>query len=104
MIANWIEENGSSRLKKELDYYLNDVDHEEIPDYDITDALNDYETLMLEGEPNKELKRLYVDVQYAQEIDIAKVYSTHGNRGKYWFKLDGKYYQCVTNWETWINN
>lgn len=91
----------SDKLQTELDYYLNNVDHEEIPDYDITDAFEDYTDIMLPPSLNTECRNIMVDIGYAIEVDISKVVVSHGS--KYWFKIGDKYYQCVSSWEQFIN-
>ena len=96
-------QNVSPKLKAELSYYMEDVEHDEIPDYDLSDAFDDYTTIIVDD--NKmpvELKNIYIDIAYAVEIDISLVTVSHGK--KYWFRHDGKHYQCVTSWEQWINN
>jgi hypothetical protein len=89
--------NISIELKSELDYYL-DIDHED--HYDSADAFEDYLS-SLEDKPTKEMQRILIEVGYAVEVDITKVIVSRGK--KYWFKKDGKHYDCVSSWESWIN-
>jgi hypothetical protein len=90
--------NISDELKEELDYYL-DIEHEE--PYDISDAFDDYMTIILNDKLTKEMQQILIDVGYTVEVDIRKVQVSHGK--KYWFKRNGKYYDALDSWEAWIN-
>ncbi len=95
--------NISAELQKEIDYYLNDVDHEEIPDYDIVDALDDVANLRMEHyiKIEREIFQIYIDTGYAIVRDPNT--QTFGGRGKkYWFKMKGIEYDPVCGWEDWI--
>jgi hypothetical protein len=93
--------NISDKLKAEVDYYMNDVEHEEIPDYDLANAFEDYVDLVLQGKtPPIEVRRIYIDIGYAIETDITKVQVNSGS--KFWFKHVDKHYQCVSGWEDWV--
>lgn len=98
----------SEELKKELDHFLNGVDHEDFSDereYDLADAFEDAANLADEYPKEsrkliKEIRQIYKDLGYVEVIDITKVVST----GKpYWWKEGGNHYQCITHWEQWIN-
>lgn len=88
--------NVSEKLRSELDYYMNDVEHED--EYGICDAFDDAVEIL---GVNKEIKQIYIAIGYAVTVDITKVFST-GKR--YWFMLDGKHYDCVSGWSEWIES
>ena len=92
----------SRDLQAELDYYMNDVEHEEMPDYDLADAFSDYADLVLQGKTPVEVREIYIEIGYATETDISKVQVSSGS--KFWFKHRGKHYKCVSGWEDWIEN
>lgn len=94
--------NCSESLQSELDYYLNDVDHED--EYGITDALEDYID-GLEGNNKQipmEVKRIFIACGYCIPVDISTVYVSHGR--KYWFIVDKQHYDVAASWANWINN
>lgn len=83
----------SDNLRSELDYFM-DLEHED--EYNICDAFDDAVEIL---GVTKEIKQIYIAIGYAVTVDITKVVS---NGKPYWFKLDGKHYDCVSGWTEWI--
>ena len=93
----------SKYSRDEINYHLNDVDHEEIPDYGMIDAFEDAAESLerMVGRVPADLKKFYIDLGYCVAVDITKVVSTGK---KYWFIYEGQHFQVVDSWENWIKN
>jgi hypothetical protein len=105
-------ETSHSKLKEEIMYHLEDVDHGqdegENLDYDIVNAFEDAMNTIEDNNDYKDiqpyLKDLFIKIGYAvpktrEEIDRTII--TSGK--KYWFKKNGIFYDSVDSWERWIN-
>lgn len=91
-------------LSTEITYQLEDVDHED-ETYDIVSAFEDAAAL-IESEADwkylfKYLKDLYIEIGYAVPVDIKTVHVFGGS--KYWFIKNGKHYECIDSWSSWIS-
>lgn len=98
-------ETAHPKLKEEIRYQLEDVDHEE--DYDIVDAFEDAMD-SIEATKDKELmkylKDFFIQIGYAvpiSEEEMSKMYVSGGK--KYWFKKNGIFYEAIDSWRRWIN-
>lgn len=45
------------------------------------------------------VKQIYIEIRFCVPVDINKIFSTGK---KYWFKLNGIYYDCISSWEQFI--
>lgn len=90
----------TGELKKELDFRMNDIEHE--GEYDLADAFDDAIDYSDGHRPKlfNTIKPILISVGYCIPVDIKRVSSTGR---KFWFKKGGIYYDCVCSWEQWIN-
>lgn len=81
-------------LKDELNYHLNDVEHEDIGEpYTIVDAFDDASSIV-DFPCGQILRRQCRDIYIAVGYAIPMKDDTSG----YWFKQDGIYYDANGNW------
>jgi hypothetical protein len=78
--------------------------YEDVKDYTLIDAFDDAASLAEEyALVDKKMwnlyKQIYVKIGYCIPVDIIKVVSTGK---KYWFKMNGIYYDCICGWEQFI--
>jgi len=100
--------NVSPRFKAELDYYMNDVDHEDSGrEYDLADAFEDLDDLIItpnsKGSLWKELTKIYREIGYMIPIDLSQHTVLGGSKESLVvFRYQGVPYSCITSWESWI--
>jgi hypothetical protein len=97
-ILNAIE-NAPKELHNEISYFMEDNE-----DYCLIDAFDDAAVLAEEyASVDKKIwnavKEIYIKTGYCVPVDIKKVVSTGK---KYWFKMNGVYYDCISSWEQFI--
>ena len=96
-------QSAPKELIDEINFFLDTYSDD--PEYNIIDAFDDASS---GAEDNHDIKMfnicksIYIKIGYCVPVDITHVYVTSGR--KYWFKLSGVYYDCVTNWQKFVDS
>lgn len=95
----------SPELQSELNYYLNDVEHEEIPDYCIIDAFEDYVDIRhddAKGKIRNEVNQILVDIG-AYIPFVPAIVSTHKQKPDFTLNGTGYMFGKYSGWGDFIN-